>query len=169
MNKKHIIWSSFCDYEDWKDDLEEQYPDLSENERHMLMYELNSDYLEDERTNLNIRLPEEIICIADLGLWNGRRSGYKVIRSGNIADCLYSQYEPTWYVDQYGNLRCDDVHHDGTNHYLYRMWKSGLSEYQKENFLLKIYEGTVTASDISHYTQRIGNHIGKVYGWRSAA
>ena len=43
---KHIIWSNyFLDYDDWKTDLEEQYPDLSENERLSLMYEINEDYL----------------------------------------------------------------------------------------------------------------------------
>lgn len=31
--QKHIIWSSDPDYEDWRDDLEEQYPELSEQER----------------------------------------------------------------------------------------------------------------------------------------
>ena len=31
--QKHIIWSSDPDYEDWRGDLEEQYPELSEQER----------------------------------------------------------------------------------------------------------------------------------------
>lgn len=53
--EKHIIWSNYdLDYEDWKDDLEENYPELSEQERITLMYEINGDYLEDERTNLNV-------------------------------------------------------------------------------------------------------------------
>ena len=40
MNEqKHIIWSSDVDYEDWRADLEEQYPDLSEQERMELMVE----------------------------------------------------------------------------------------------------------------------------------
>lgn len=165
MKKNHVIWTSDVDFVDWRDDLEEQYPDATENELYRLMCEINSDYLEDERINLNIQLPEEIVCIADLGLWNGRKSGYHIIKSGNIADCLYSKYDPTWFVDGYGNLRCDDVHHDGTNHYLYRMWKPGLSESAKNTFLWKIYEGTVTSADITRYTRRIGDYIGKVYGW----
>ena len=166
--KKHIIWSSFCDMKDWKSYFDEEYPETDEDKRYALMYELNSDYLEDERTNLNIVLPEGIICIANLELWNGTRTGYKEIPSRNIRDCLYSQYEPTWYVDSYGNLRCDDVHHDGTNHYLYRMWKPGLSVFTKDEFLDKIYNGTVTQEDIARCTRRIGDPIAKVYGWRCA-
>lgn len=45
----HVIWSNRdLDYDDWKDDLEAEYPDLSDNERYALMYEINNGYLEDE-------------------------------------------------------------------------------------------------------------------------
>lgn len=56
MNEdRHVIWSNYdLDYEDWRDDLEANYPDLSEQERIALMYEINKDYLDDERSNLNI-------------------------------------------------------------------------------------------------------------------
>ena len=37
---RHIIWSNDIDYDDWREDLEEQYPDLTEAERMELMYEL---------------------------------------------------------------------------------------------------------------------------------
>ena len=40
--QKHIIWSSDPDYEDWRGDLEEQYPELSEQERMELMQEKNA-------------------------------------------------------------------------------------------------------------------------------
>ena len=48
---RHIIWSNDIDYDDWREDLEEQYPDLTEAERMDLMYELNGDYLDDERSS----------------------------------------------------------------------------------------------------------------------
>ena len=57
--------------------MEEQYPELSENERIALMYEINSDYLDDERSNLDIQQSRPILVVGDLGLWNGRRMGYK--------------------------------------------------------------------------------------------
>ena len=32
--ERHIIWTDYgLDYEDWRDDLEADYPDLSEDER----------------------------------------------------------------------------------------------------------------------------------------
>lgn len=168
MNKDdHLIWSDYhLDYDDWKDDLEEEFPDLSEHERVQMMYERNNSYLDDERCNLNIQMAMPIIIIGDLGLWNGRRTGYKEISSGNIRDCLYSDTDyTTWYVDRLGDLRCDAVHHDGTNHYLYRAFKPSVSEAQMERLKEKIYDGSVTRADITRVTMRLGDAIGKVYGW----
>ena len=163
----HLIWSNYnLDYDDWKDDLEENYPDLTEQDRMMLMYEINSDYLDDERINLDIQLSRPILVIADLGRWNGRFDGYKEIESGNIRDCLYSDTDySTWYVDKRGDLRCTAIHHDGTNYYLYRTYKDGVSDEQIENLKWKIYNGQATRADITRITRRLGDEIGKVYGW----
>ena len=163
----HLIWSDYhIDYEDWREQLEEDYPDLSEEERYRTMLEINAGYLDDERSNLDIQLSQPIIVIADLGLWNGRRTGYKEIQSGNIKDCLYSNHDfSTWYVDKLGDLRCDDVHHDGTNHYLYRVFKDTASAEQRENLENELYYGKATRADITRVTRRLGDEIGKVYGW----
>ena len=164
---RHIIWSNYdLDYEDWRDDLEAEYPDLSENERIALMYELNNDYLDDERLNLSIQLPQPILMIADIGRWDGRYSGYGEIQSGRISDCLYSNLDyATWYVDKLGDLRCDAVHHDGTNHYLYRVYKLGIRESQIELLKDKLYEGKATRADITRVTRRLGDDIARVYGF----
>ena len=163
----HLIWSNYnLDLDDWREDLLEEYPDAGESELYQLMDERNSSYLDDERCNLNIQMAMPIIIIGDLGLWNGRRTGYKDIPSGNIRDCLYSDTDyTTWYVDRLGDLRCDAVHHDGTNHYLYRAFKPGVSEAQMDRLREKIYDGSVTRADITRVTQRLGDAIGKVYGW----
>ena len=164
---EHLIWSDHdLDYEDWRADLEDEYPDLSEDERYTMMYERNADDLDNERVNLNIQLGQPILVIANLGLWYGRRSGYKEILSGNIRDCLYSDCDyNTWFVDRQGDLRCDAYHHDGTNHYLYRVWKDGTTEEQMDRLKNKLYEGTATRADITRVTRRLGDEIGKVYGW----
>lgn len=165
---RHIIWSNMnLDLDDWRDDLKEQYPDYTEEQLYQEMVETNSDYLDDERINLNIDVGEPILVVADLGLWNGRRMGYKEIDSGNIRDCLYSDTDYTeWYVDKYGDLRCDAAHHDGTNHYLYRAYKESTTETQRENLKWKIYSGTVTRADITRVTRRLGDEIAAVYGFR---
>lgn len=163
----HLIWSNYdLDYLDFKDDLEENYPELSEDDRIDIMYEQNNEYLDDERYNLDIQLSRPILLIADIGKWDGRYNGYTEIKSGNIRDCLYSSMDyNTWYVDRYGDLRCDAVHHDGTNHYIYRVYKDGVSDTQIENLQWKILEGKATRADITRLTDRLGDEIGKVYGW----
>lgn len=167
-DKRHLIWGDLnLDYEDWRNYLEAFYPDESEDERHKLMWELNAEYLEDERLNLSVYLSEPILVIGDLGLWNGRRMGYKEIESGNIADCLYSDCDYTeWYVDELGDLRCTAAHHDGTNHYLYRVWKETASEEQRDNLKDKIYRGVATRADITRLTKRLGDDIAAVYGFK---
>lgn len=165
-DSRHVIWSNDLDYDDWKDYLEEQYPELSENERIVLMYEINDEYLDDERSNLDIQLSRPILVVGDLGLWNGRRMGYKEIQSGNIRDCLYSDTDyVTWFVDRNGDFRCDAIHHDGTNHYLYRVYKDDVSETQIDNLKEKIYYGKATRTDIVRVTRRLGDDIAKVYGF----
>lgn len=79
---KYLIWSNYSlDYEDWREDLEAEYPELSEQEREEKMYERNSEYLDDERMNLDIQLEQAVWCCC-LGLWNGR---YAVTRKSRAA------------------------------------------------------------------------------------
>lgn len=174
MKKHFIIWSDEnLDLEDWRDDLLEEAKSndedpaaLTESQLYDRMVERNSEQLYDERANLNIDLGEPILVIADLGLWHGRCLAYREIMSGNIKDCLYSEHDyTTWYVDGYANLRCDDIHHDGTNHYLYRVWKSNISEKNKETVRKAIRNRSVTPTLLSRYTNAIGPYIANVYGW----
>ena len=164
---RHIIWSNYdLDYEDWRNDMEAEYPELTEDQRIALMYEINGDYLDDERVNLNIQLSQPILVIGDLGLWYGRRSGYKEIESGNIRDCLYADTDySTWYVDRLGDLRCDAIHHDGTDHYLYRAYKDGVRESQIDLLKDKLYRGIATRADVTRITRRLGDDIARVYGF----
>ncbi len=62
-------------------------------------------------------------------------------------------------------MRCDAVHHDGTNHYLYRTYKDGGERRADRRLKEKIYGGVATRADITRVTERLGDEIGKVYGW----
>lgn len=163
----HLIWSNYdLDLEDWRESLEELYPHYSEDELYEKMYDSNAANLDDERCNLNIQLSSPILVIGDLGLWYGRRTGYKEIESGNIRDCLYSDTDyTTWYVDKDGEFRCDATHHDGTNHYRYRAYRDGVTDEQIEDLKEKLYCGEATEKDIEKVTRRLGDEIGSVYGW----
>ena len=161
------VWTNYyLDLNDWKDELQHEQPGLSDSEYTELMYKINADYIFDERDNLDIQFSKPIIIIGDLGRWNGRVTGYKDIESGNIRDCLYSDRDyNTWYVDDQGDLRCEAIHHDGTDYYRYRVFKPTVTETQMEGFKEKIYSGRVTEKDITSVTDRLGDAIGEVYGW----
>lgn len=98
--ENHVIWSNQnLDLDDWRDDLLAEYPDKSEDELYALMCEHNDMYLDDERVNLNIQMPNTILLIADIGRWNGRFPGCQEIKSGNIKDCLHTSMDyATFYV-----------------------------------------------------------------------
>lgn len=165
--EKHIIWSNLnLDLEDWREFLEEEYPGRTEEEYYYLMHELNDGYLDDERMNLDKQLSTPILVCADLGLWNGRKSGYRMIGSGNIRDCLDSGFEDVeWYVDKQGDLRSTAIHHDGRNHYLYRAVKERVPDWKVERLQNKLYEGTASYADIAKVTRRLGDEIAAVYGF----
>ena len=170
---KRTIWSN--EYNEIKsilDDLKEELENMDEidaNDLYMEAYQINDDYFIDELNNLDdLSADADIIAIADLGLWNGRVTGYKELNTDRIADCLKewsgNDYI-TFYVDQYKNLRSSGYHHDGSNYTLFRSWKPETSDEQRENFLYKIYQGKATSRDITRYTERIGDKIAAVYGW----
>ena len=167
QEEKHIIWSNLnLDMEDWREFLEEEYPGRTEEEYYYLMHELNNGYLDDERMNLDKQLSTPILVCADLGLWNGRKSGYRMIGSGNIRDCLDSGFEDVeWYVDKQGDLRSTAIHHDGRNHYLYRAVKERVPDWKVERLQNKLYEGTASYADIAKVTRRLGDEIAAVYGF----
>lgn len=165
--KEYVVWSNLSDnVSKYIEDLKLDFPEYTENQLYESAYEALDTWLEDEHHNLNIPTDGQILVIADLGLWNGRKSGYRILNEKNINACFGTHYDYTkWYVDKYGDFRCMDIHHDGTNHYLYREIKQGISAKSMESLLSKIYGGTVTRADITRCTKRLGDRIGKVYGW----
>lgn len=167
--QKHIIWSNVnLNLDDWKDFLEEEYPDVTdEYEQCKLVSELNDEYLGDERANCDIHTEGRIVAIADLGLWNGRRQGYKLL-DHNINDCLCLEEScdyAEFYCDSY-DLKSIQHHHDGSHYITYREFKPGITSDQADSFCWKLYEGKATRKDITRYTRSLKPYVNKVYGWR---
>lgn len=170
MNKFHTIWSNEIDEKDWIQDYKDHCLDngisLDEDfENSNAFYEWINDslntFIDDERINLDIQTSNTILAIADLGTWQGRRSGYKECGK-NIGKLLYSDCGySTWYCDRY-DFKFKGAHHDGTNYIVYREIKD---EKYLELVQDKIYNGTITKSDITRYTRSLKPYIQKVYGF----
>ena len=167
---KHVIWNNTETPEELFRDIMnnlDQY-DIEKGDEASaweLAHEWNDDYLDDERANLDIDVGT-IIVFADLGLWNGHRAAYKILKSGNLRDCLNvccGDYVE-WYVDDRGDMIVRDTHHDGTNTYTFRALRD-LSDTQEWNMYDKLSEG-FTRRDVKRYTRRLGDYAAKVYGWK---
>ena len=169
-NNKYIVWTSWINEDDWRDaikeDCEANDVEYEEDSLYYMAYELNNSYLEDERMNLDIDIPNGIIAIANLCLWSGHRIGYKEIGE-NISDCLYyDTNEAEFWVDSHGVFHASMSHHDGTNYVVFKAWKDGVTEEQKENVLDALYNGRCTERMLRRYTRNLGEDIAKVYGWK---
>lgn len=164
---KHVIWSNRdVDLKDYADFFAEEFKGktLTETEKWREVQDLLDIYFEDERMNLNKCVKGNILVIADLGLWHGRRKGYKLLNSNNLKDimCLNDNYI-TYYSDG-KNVKAIGTHHDGTNLYEFRIIRE---DRNIQNLLNKIYnQQEVTRQQINYYTESLHPYVAKIYGWK---
>ena len=151
--------------EKWKAEIREDYPDYSDDVLMQLISDDNDlNWEEDIAEISHIDLPDTILCIGQLGLWNGTFIGYK--EYPDLESCFKGHDgEVKFFIDENGDFRAELAHHDGTNHYLFRMWKSSASETARNILMSKIYNKDFSQTDISRYTVRLGDFIGQSYGW----
>lgn len=128
------------------------------------VYESISDWLENEKANLDKELDGTIIAFANVGLWYGRRTGYKVVGS-NLSDILQSFYggdECEFYADKY-NVYARAAHHDGTNFITFRIVDSE----KVDKLCDDIYNGKIDSREkLFRKTKSIRPFIAKIYGWK---
>lgn len=173
-DQKHIIWSNRnLDIEDWRgayaDFVESNDYDsdpYDESNIYNYMIATNAEYLLDERANLNKPIEGRILVIADLGLWNGRRQAYKIINTKNLNAFLKCQYDEAEFYGDGKEIRGTEVHHDGTNHYLYRMIREDRAE-GIDKLLDAICNGEeISPQKLNYYTKSLYKEVADVYGWR---
>jgi hypothetical protein len=120
---------------------------------------------EDECANLNMDLGAELVVIADLGLWNGRQTGYRELSSTNLKDVFYAFQGENFSLYFDGkDLRGEDTHHDGTNHYLFRKVRSGRNMDALYEKIMSEEIGFKDARAIGTYTSPI-KEVKEIFGW----
>lgn len=170
---KRIIWTNEVDTSDaalaaarhdYADDDFVHVEKMGDQEFIEFLYWENENWLGDERMNLNITTKNPILVIADLGLWDGRKSDYKVLASRNIGAILSTHCEDcvTYYADCY-NVYCDGIHHDGTNLYVFRELVG--SEEECRPLLDAIRSGRGYTALMRRYSRSILPYVAGVYGW----
>ena len=160
---RRIIWTN-NDYDEWRKCMIEEMEEGETEDK--FDYELYSEDCEmnlyDERDNLNIKVDGYIVAFASLGLWHGRVNGAKIV-GGNVNDIFDTSSGDyvTWYCDRY-NTRCEDIHHDGRNYYLYRVAKD---KETAERLVDKIAYDNMTEEKFRKATRSLRPYVAKVYGF----
>lgn len=176
MTKHTTIWKSYGMYElkelkemeqaekeyleEYENTEEGEYSDQNITDR---IYDSINVWFDDETYNLNKTLNGRILAIADLGLWNGRRTGYKIL-GNNLKEVLTSTIgcdEKEVYCDG-RNVYAHGYHHDGSNSVEYREIRE---DRNIENLLEKIYNNEpITRKEINYYTKSLRPYIKQIYG-----
>ncbi len=162
---KHVIWQNTdINTDDWVDFLQEEHPDVTdEHEQYDLILEENDFQFNCERENLNVELGSRIVIIADLGLWFGRRSGYKILDETNLRECL--TFSPScdfaeWFIEG-GEFQSTQIHHDGRNCYTYRAIREDLSQ----DDLFRLEDEIIPTGELMQMTRSLAPEVCKVFGW----
>ena len=117
----------------------------------------------DEELNLNKKLNGRVIAIADVGRWDGRYSGYKIL-GDNLNEILWGMEcdDLRVYTDAH-TVRAVGYHHDGRHYVEYRELKE---DTRFDNLLSKLYnQEEVSRKDIYRYTKSLRPYIKQVYGF----
>lgn len=156
------------DFDKVKNTLAEEWGDKPENisDEDVWEYIYNDiEYRIDEGLrDLNVDTEGEIIAIANMGLWNGRRSGYKILDKNNLKEILYCGSEDYnhLYYDGF-NVYKKAIHHDGTN---YIMFREVRPDVDIEKLCDKIYNNEdISNATLNRYTKSLRRYIKQIYGW----
>lgn len=77
---------------------------------------------------------EEVLVIADLGLWDGRKAGGKYGKLNDMWDKLFEDSNSIYYNPENGTFVIEAVHHDGTNYFtVYLLTEEGVEYLEDDN------------------------------------
>lgn len=177
MAKHTTIWKSYGMYDlkemevmehdarvFMEEECSEEYPNgVNEDNVTDQVYEWIDMDFDDETLNLNKKLDGRILAIADMGLWNGRRTGYKILGNNlnEVLTCGIGCDEKEVYCDG-RNVLATGYHHDGRNHVEFREIRE---DRNIDNLLDKLYNNEeVTRQEINYYTRSLRPYVKQVYG-----
>ena len=125
----------------------------------------NKRFLDYERQRLAVSAGNTILLIGFLDDKDDKTAGHKLIRSGLISDCLYSENEKvTWYIDQNNDMRCAVKHGLlGSTNYLYRVVRDDVTPEQLKAFLSEILDGHIDRERIEAVTAPLGSKVRNAY------
>lgn len=142
MAKGNVLYDSHEIYDDrffleYKKELEESNgEEYSDDTVYELFNEnLNWAFTDLVESMMNCRTGQ-ILAIADLGFWNGRKNGFLVCNRMEDVFSALSDYDRVQLYVEGGDLKASLGHHDGTHYLTFREIREGVNI---ENLTDKIY------------------------------
>ena len=179
-NGIRMIYSSIINEDDWDiEDAKEYYDkdEISDHEFYEYCVDTNNTYFEDVyEDELNIPINGPILCISDIGRWNGRFAGYKIINKRNIKNCLdiCSNYDDMEIYCDRNNLCANLHHHDGTNYVIFKEIRedkinsSDIDGFFYAKMMNSKNDFHKLQNMIQRYTRSLRPYIEKEFGWSNS-
>lgn len=158
--KKYRVILDFWEaYQSDTEELRKEDPELDDETAERIAYDCLCEYLTECITpEIDRHTPHGLAIFADLGLWNGRRHGIKIVDSFRdvlkyVDDVMYLKIETTAQ-----GIEVTAPHHDGTNIYTVRaLTEAGANRYS--NYDTDLEDSLIHGSPrtVRRYTRRITN------------
>ena len=170
--KINEIWHyDTCAYD--KEEMKQEYEDIyeetpDEEELERFIEDTNDMFLDDERSNVEFYEKQHgqktYIILADLGLWDGRAEGGKIIKG--LWNAISKCFEDYNHIYEYRRRLCvDAIHHDGTNHFQIKELTPKGMDYMENHPYMSDRELHQRLFKDSHYSHEV-TMFKKMYGWK---
>lgn len=170
QNKHWLFSTEVTDYmiqeikEEYLDEENTEITDEQAYDRALEDIQYSFDDLEYEFENIAKKINNKVIAIADLGLWDGKHMGYKIMEFSDILS-VFNEFNDFEIFIEDNDLKAIGYHHDGTNYYTFRLIKDNITDSQLANFECLFLNGEkITKHQISYYTKSLANIIADYFG-----
>ncbi|MBR0139122.1 MAG: hypothetical protein IJM17_02405 [Firmicutes bacterium] len=124
MSREITIWTSEPDYGDYRQIMEEDFPQLPESERKEILKSANEACLEFQRQEMSADLGGPIVVLSEYSGEGRSDSVCSILPSKDLADCFIRPaggFPIRWFVDEAGDLRSEEKRDGVTVRRLYRV------------------------------------------------
>ena len=168
--KQHIIYKTigYMTNEEWEEAIDyykEEYEEenYTEDQIETFVSDDNDLWYDDVKDNLNVPLDGKILVIANLGRWNGKFNGYKILNNNLNSILSDLGCDEVYYYSDGKNIRAEGYHHDGTNYYLFREIKDNVDIDKLTDAIYNNKE--ISTRVLSYYTKSLEPYVKHIFGW----
>lgn len=182
---KRLIYDSF-DYLDLIDQPEDLFPEMDEEELKNLSDDqiwdaaIHEDEanLDSEVMSLSSIKGDYFVAMGEIIFWNGSARGFKTLKAKNLGDAMLETMQVfsgdnhfVVLVNNKGDVEIRQTGHDNPTNPSVVVIRSVKTELIREDKFCSAEDALYGASDraIARRTEKYGNHVCRLYGWKEVA